>query len=44
MLPIMYELPELRGVRRVRITADAVRGVAPAVYERDEPDAAVEAA
>src|SRR5690606_22878516 len=43
MLPIMYELPELRGVRRVRITADAVRGTARAVYERDEPDAAVEA-
>lgn len=43
MLPIMYELPELRGVRRVRITAEAVRGTAPAVYERDEP-AAVEAA
>lgn len=44
MLPIMYELPELRGMRRVRITAEAVRGTAPAVYERDEPDAAVEAA
>jgi ATP-dependent Clp protease ATP-binding subunit ClpX len=44
MLPIMYELPELRGVRRVRITADVVRAAAPAVYERDEPDAAVEAA
>jgi ATP-dependent Clp protease ATP-binding subunit ClpX len=44
MLPIMYELPELRGVRRVRITAQVVRGEAPATYEYDDRDATVEAA
>ncbi|MCX7930402.1 MAG: ATP-dependent Clp protease ATP-binding subunit ClpX [Chlorobi bacterium] len=33
MLPIMYELPEQRGVRRVIVTASAVRGEGKAQYQ-----------
>ncbi len=44
MLPIMYELPELRGVRRVRITPSVVRGESAAVLEYDGMQSATEAA
>ncbi len=44
MLPIMYELPELRGVRRVRITPSVVRGESAAMLEYDGMQSATEAA
>ncbi|MCS7000762.1 MAG: ATP-dependent Clp protease ATP-binding subunit ClpX [Bacteroidota bacterium] len=42
MLPIMYELPEQRGVRRVIVTASAVRGEGKVQYQY-EPTAAADA-
>ncbi|GIV53884.1 MAG: ATP-dependent Clp protease ATP-binding subunit ClpX [Candidatus Kapaibacterium sp.] len=44
MLPIMYELPELRGVRRVRIPASVIRSESPAVLEYESAPSATEAA